>query len=225
MSKIIDAPAPWELTGRAYISVLRADSRILDEQSWVPDSLVGKRRSGLSLMMFVDYADSPAGPYHELLFIPGMYEFEDGRKRFSISRIFVSTMDSVINGQRNWGIPKDLADFDVHDDGNHTHVVVRKNDTVIADLRYRAFGPPLPAPRGLLPKAWRTLAQHWEDQTFVYQPNAGGSARLAKTQDMQFDPAQFPDLSQARVLATVNLRRFNMTFPVSQIYPRGEIHP
>lgn len=221
MSEIIDAPAPWELTGRAYICVLRADPRTLDEHSWVPASLAGKRRSGLSLMMFVDYADSPAGPYHELLFIPGLYAFEDGRKYFSISRIFVSTMDSVVNGRRNWGIPKELAQFEVQDQGHRTHVRISANDQVFADLRFRAFGPTLPAPRGLLPKAWRTLAQHWDDQTFIYQPNAGGRARLAKTEQMQFDASQFPDLSAARVLATVNLRQFNMSFPVSQIHPHN----
>lgn len=223
MNNIIDAPAPWQLTGRAYLCVLKPDPKLLDEHSWVPASLAGKRRSGVSLMMFVDYANSPAGPYHELLFIPGQFAFEDGQKRFSISRIFVSTMDSVVNGQRNWGIPKQLANFTVSDDHNTTRVALSTNDKTFAELTFEAFGPNLPVPRGLLPKAWRTLAQHWQDQTFVYQPNAGGKARLARTRELHFDASEFPALQRSNVLATFNLSSFNMTFPVAQIYPQGDM--
>ena len=223
MTNIIDAPAPWQLTGRGFICLLRPEPELLDKHSWVPDSLAGKRRGGLSLMMFVDYASSPAGPYHELLFIPAQYQFEDGRKRFSISRIFVSTMDSVVNGQRNWGIPKQLADFKVSDRQNSTQVALSKDGKTFADLSFEAFGPKLPVPRGLLPKAWRTLAQHWQDQTFVYQPNANGKARLARTRELNFDASEFPDLQRSSVLASFNLSTFNMTFPVAQIYPRGDM--
>jgi hypothetical protein len=31
----------------------------------------------------------------------------------SISKIYVSTQDSIDNGQKNWGIPKEMAHFEV----------------------------------------------------------------------------------------------------------------
>src|SRR5262249_33742356 len=119
------APAPWTLRGRAYISVLRCPDDLLDTRSFVPASLAGKRsRSPFATMMFVDYSESNVGPYHELLFIPGAFRFADGRLHPSISRIFVSSQSSVENGQRNWGIPKGRADFDVRYEKNAAEVKV-----------------------------------------------------------------------------------------------------
>ncbi len=223
MTDYSPAPAPWELTGRAYLSLLRLPDELLDAHSFVPDTLRGRRRTGLSMLMFVDYATSPVGPYRELLFIPGQFEFEDGRNRFSISRIFVSSQDSVENGRRNWGIPKELAEFTVVDrpDG-HTTVSVSQNDQQFAELAFRHYGPALPIPRGILPRAWRTLAQHHQEQIFVYTPNAGGSAQLARLEDWRFDSSLFPDLSQGKTLMSFYLRRFRMSFPVARLRPR---HP
>jgi acetoacetate decarboxylase len=60
--------------------------------------------------MLVDYEQSPVGPYQELLFIPGRFQF--GRRRYyMVTQIYVSTQVSVENGQENWGIPKQLAQF------------------------------------------------------------------------------------------------------------------
>lgn len=61
------------------------------------------------------------GPYDELLLIPGMAAFPDlpgqrgaargGRSALSISKIWVSSEASMYCGRANWGIPKQLAEF------------------------------------------------------------------------------------------------------------------
>jgi hypothetical protein len=218
---VTDAPAPWTLRGRGYICMLRAPADLLDNQSFVTESLLGRRgASRFCYMMFVDYSDSPVGPYHELLFIPGTFPFEDGRRHLSISRIFVSSLDSVVNGQRNWGIPKDVAQFDVRYGGNGLdRVRVSRDGKTFAELDFASWPIPLPFTTAILPDSWVTLGQHHDGQSYVYQPSAQGWIRPASLKRAQFDPAVFPDLAQATSLLTVGVSRFTMTFHESAIRP------
>lgn len=219
---ITHAPAPWDLVGRGYLSVLRfsPDSRVQD--SFLPPSLQGQRgKSPYGYLMFVDYAKSDVGPYHELLFIPGTFPFEDGRRHLSISRIFVSSMDSVVNGQRNWGIPKDVADFDVrYGKRGVDRVTVSKHGKVFAELEFKSYPVWLPFFGRLIPQRLRTLGQHHEGQTFIYAPSASGWIKPARTIRAKTDPDMFPNLGRARALLTVEVPRFRMNFPVSQIIQR-----
>lgn len=218
---ITDAPAPWDLLGRGYISLLRFAENSPAQDAFLPDSLSGKRsRSRTAWMMFVDYATSDVGPYHELLFIPGSFPFEDGRRHLSISRIFVSSMDSVVNGQRNWGIPKDEAQFDVRYGADGVdHVRVSKDGEFLAELQFRHYPLPLPFSTALVPKSLRTLAQHHDGKTYVYTPSAQGWVRPAKLVSARSNPNLFPDLAQARAPVSIAVPRFSMRFPVSRIIP------
>ena len=64
------------------------------------------------------YSDSPVGPYDELAIIPGAWEVEgkgkDGKVRkmrdMRITGIWVSRVETLVNGRRNWGIPKYVLD-------------------------------------------------------------------------------------------------------------------
>lgn len=219
---ISEAPAPWELCGRAYISVLRFDPARLDEDRHLAPSLRGRRVSSpYAFLMFVDYSRSAVGPYHELLFIPGRYTTDDQRRYFSISRIFVSSMDSVVNGRRNWGIPKDIAQFDVrYGDQGLDRVRLTQNGRQIASLDYRRTQLStitLPVTTALLPSSLRTLVQHQEGRSFHYAPSARGWIQHAKLVHAESDPELFPDLAAARPLLTVQCPRFRMRFPVARV--------
>jgi hypothetical protein len=222
-ARITDAPAPWRLGGRGYISLLKAPKTLLDDTRFLPPSLHGKRSAKpYALMMFVDYDESPVGPYHELLFIPGSFGFEDGKRHLSISRIFVSSMDSVVNGQRNWGIPKDVAQFDVqYGDAGLDRVRVSKDGHTFAELDYRPGWLGMPFSTGLMPKSLRTLAQHHDEKTFIYAPEARGSIKLARLRSATVDAAVFPDIGQCRSLLTVKVTGFDMGFPVSRVLPHA----
>jgi hypothetical protein len=218
---ITDAPAPWQLHGRGCISLLRFPEGSAAQDAFVPPSLAGTRsRSRTAWMMFVDYAHSDVGPYHELLFIPGSFDFEDGKRHLSISRIFVSSMDSVVNGRRNWGIPKELAEFDVrYDNAGVDEITVRKDGQLIAALRYRSWPLPLPFSTALVPRAWRTLGQHHDGSSFIYAPSASGWIRPARLIEACSNPALFPDLAGVTSPLSVSVPRFSMTFPVSKVLP------
>lgn len=211
-------PAPWTLTGQAWLVALRLPAQAPARSAFLPGGLAGKA-SGISLLAFVDYESSDCGPYHEIMFIPGSVPFADGRRHMTISRILVSTWDSVVNGRANWGIPKDRADFDVHygAPGGEDHFVVRSDGRVMAELRLKAWPLSLPVFGGFIPASMRTLAQQFDGRTFLYAPSSRGWMQPGKLMSWQFDDALFPDLSGAQVLGAARLRPFRMTFPVARM--------
>src|SRR4051794_14743049 len=105
-------PAPWNLRGSGHIFFYRFSQALLAQEAAVPTFMRPTFVGGLGALMMVDYSQSNCGPYQELLLIPGRC-LMGGRSYYSISRIFVSTDVSVVNGRRNWGIPKEQADFRV----------------------------------------------------------------------------------------------------------------
>jgi len=213
------APAPWRLRGRGYILVIRLPRDFLDSQSFAPEELKSSRRGRFAYVMFVDYRQSDIGPYHELLYIPGSFAFGDAR-RLSITKIYVSTWDSVVNGRDNWGIPKEHCDFHVKYGADGVDEVrLSLNGKVFAELDFhpRFFG--IPFNGGLLPRKLRTLAQHFNGLQFTYVPAANGHLRLATLLRSRVDGRYFPDISQGRVIACFDVSDFEMLFPVAQIRP------
>lgn len=211
------APAPWQLQGDAWVFLLSMPKEILQTGSFTPEALRGREAGGLSAAMVVNYTASNVGPYQEILWIPGLFRFA-GRKRQSITRIFVSTWASVENGQRNWGIPKDRADFRITAEDDHIeHVVVSKNDRIFADFRVKKSGWSLPVPALPLPKALGELGQILDGKEYFYAPSLRGKFATAKFLGGTFDGAQFPDLSQGRILTGVRITDFVMNFPVAEL--------
>jgi hypothetical protein len=215
-------PAPWDLSGSGWIVALKLPAPHPANDAFLPPELAGRGRSLASYLMYVDYAESGCGPYRELLFIPGAFPFDDGRRHLSISRILVSTWDSVVNGRANWGIPKDRADFEVEQGGAHgreERVRVTSAGREVCELRFATLrlAPRLPVHGALLPASLRTLAQRFRGRTYYYAPAARGWVRPGRLLSWSFDPALFPDLAGAAVVAALRVESFRLTFPVARI--------
>lgn len=211
-------PAPWTLQGNGWIVLLRLPARSHARRAFVPSMLQGTLSAPCSALMFVDYVDAPCGAYRELLFVPGAMRFPDGRRHASISRILVSTWESVVNGRANWGIPKDRADFAVARDGTIDRLTLAERGHEFARLEFEAArGPRLPLTTSWLPASWTTLAQLHDDKVFYYRPRARGSFRPCRLLRSRFDAALFPDLADATVLASLRIERFAMEFPVARV--------
>jgi len=215
-------PAPWELRGRGWIVMLKLAPGAHAREAFLPEDQIGRARGLLSFLMFVDYESSGCGPYRELLFIPGRFEFGDGRRHYSIGRILVSTWGSVVNGRNNWGIPKDRADFEVRRGGaggREDHVRVHADGREVAGLVFARgrLMPSVPVSTGLLPASFRSFAQRFRGRTWYYTPEASGRARLGRLLGWRFDATLFPDLSSSAVLATLEIESFRMTFPVARL--------
>jgi hypothetical protein len=136
-------PPPWQLTGRGYLVLMRFSSEFLRERSFLPERLRPSFRSAMAMVMFMDYVTADCGPYRELLFIPGQCAFSVGHRQ-TISRIYVETEKSVVNGRRNWGIPKERCDFETEYGRDGADVMRLSDGRPIAELAFRPFGPRFP---------------------------------------------------------------------------------
>lgn len=190
----------------------------------LPSGLEAGRRPGLSFLMFVDYTQSDCGPYRELVFVPGTYRFVDGRRHLTVSRILVSTVESAVNGRRNWGLPKERADFEVeYGTGARSddRIAVRSGGHLLSELRLSAWPLPFPLGTRFVPRALRTFAQRLEHRDHFFTPSAQGWFRPGILISWQFDPGLFPDVSGARVLAAAKVVRFSMTVPEARTLDSG----
>lgn len=220
LPEVKSAPAPWQLAGEGYILAIWLPNEFLDTQCFLSPQQSASRKGRIAYVMFVDYAASPVGPYHELLFIPGSVDF-DGERHLTISRIFVSSWDSVVNGRTNWGIPKDRCDFSVQYGADGIdHVALTLDGKAIVDLTFKAGGFNLPVTTKLLPKSWRTLGQKLEGQQYFYAPDASGHVRPAKLLAAQIDAEYFPDFRRGKLLAAIRVSDFKMGFPLARLTPQ-----
>ena len=215
LPEVAPAPAPWTLHGDGWLLLLRLPEAVRNDARHLPPELRDRPVSGPSIVMFVDYSDSPAGPYRELLYIPGRFTLDGGRHAWSVTRIYVSSWESVANGRRNWGIPKDRADFRRVPAGRGERLEIETDGRRIATLELAARGPALPVHAALLPAGIRTLVQFHAGQRFEFAPRARGLAGAAKVRHLASDGALFPDLAQAHVTLALRARRFTLDFPVA----------
>lgn len=216
-------PAPWSLRGNAWIVLLRLPSQAEARHAFVPTELRSSIAAPVSALMFVDYVSAPCGPYRELLFIPGVMRFPDGHRHASISRILVSTWDSVVNGRANWGIPKDRADFDIGREPGLERLTVTTQGREICRLEFEpARGLRLPLATSWLPSSWLTLAQAYDGRVYYYAPQARGFMKTCRLLRWQFDGASFPDLAPATVLSALRIEDFSLQFPVATVTQAGD---
>ncbi|HXK45909.1 MAG TPA: acetoacetate decarboxylase family protein [Deltaproteobacteria bacterium] len=213
---LIEAPAPWSLMGHGYVVLVRFDPGFVADQGFVPEPLKGLFSGGFGTIMYVDYLSSDVGPYKELLFIPGLFAF--GRKRYySITKIYVSTEDSVVNGRNNWGIPKELSDFEVIRDQRTEIIRMSRGNRPCVELHFRSLPCSLPVTTALIPAGLRTLAHHHDGRTYLTTPRARGVVSPAHLTHALIDGSAFPDFNLGRILCSVSIPHFFMTFPRARI--------
>jgi len=205
------APAPWNLTGDAYIMVYKFSKGFVQEYGFLADYQQDRFLGYVGTVMLVDYKTSGVGPYRELLFIPGMFTF-DWKKMFSISKIYVSSRESVYNGIENWGIPKEYADFDWQTNMDRTEDISVKIDgkeffRTTIKKGFLSF----PLTSSILPL---TVVQKLRKDLIITNPTARGKATLASIKSIEVDSIFFPDLSKVSPLLTMKVKNFEMNFNV-----------
>jgi len=216
------APPPWTLTGNGLILILIAHfpESFVREHGFLQPYQQTAYRGWVGTVMLVNYQTSNVGPYQELLFIPGLFRFGQ-TTAFSISKIYVSTADSVVNGQQNWGIPKEKADFSFRTEASgRQHIAVGRNGRTFLSVRASAWGPRLPITTKLLPGfrvVQESLTATQPGYLLVTAPTARGSAQLTTLSTLQIDSAFFPDLAPIRPRICLTVTDFQMTFPIPKL--------
>ena len=151
-----------------------------------------------------------------MLYIPGRIT-DRGQSAWSVTRIWVSTWESVVNGRRNWGIPKDRADFVREEHAGEERITVRQGAAVVARLDFAPLGPTLPVTTGLVPGMLRRLVQYHGGRRYTLAPGARGRAGAARLLHAEGGEGLFPDLARGRTLAALRVPGFTMTFPEADI--------
>jgi hypothetical protein len=207
----MDTPAPWSLTGRGFILMYRFPEEFVRESCFLPEEWKILKWSGLGYVMLVDYQDSPVGPYRELLVIPGKAKLGGQRLR-TISKIYVDSVYSMVNGRSNWGIPKELTDFKwTHKD--RRHLIQVGSFAPWLEIRLEAGGIPFPVDTRFLPIH---LYQELDGQKFWVSPSGRGTGRFSLVKDVKVDPMYFPELNLLEPLVAIYIDPFRMKFPVAK---------
>ena len=213
MEKVI---APWQLTGEGFIFIYKFSRKFINENGFLEDFQLENFTGGIGTVMCVNYTTSNVGPYLELLFIPGMInlkklDLENIKSGFTISKIYVSSQASVDNGINNWGIPKELADFqwNVLESGA-IEIKVIKNNKLIFDAQFHKNKFKIPITTRFLPLK---IIQKLGNQFFLTKPKANGKMALAKMKNSKIDSAFFPKIDLFKPLIGINISNFKMIFP------------
>ncbi|HSN88775.1 MAG TPA: acetoacetate decarboxylase family protein [Thermoanaerobaculia bacterium] len=213
-------PAPWSLAGSGYIFLFTFDPGFLRKGGFVPPELGDGFEATLGVLILVDYRESNVGPYRELLFLVGR-NLRWRNHLFSVSRIYVSTEASAVNGRESWGLPKQTAQFQrVQGKDGAERVIVLKNGLAEVDLTVAPEpGLALPGTSLLLPPSWRTIVQPWQGRTYTTRLSGRGTVQRARLLDFRTLPHLFPDVGEGTLVRGIQVRDFRMRFPAARITP------
>lgn len=114
---------------------------------------------GVGATLLVNYSACPVGPYDELL-VAAPFAHGAGAKEWlpslRLPQIYVSTEASLRNGRRNWGIRKELADFNWTTvkgwiySTTHLKVTDRLTGDLLLDASFLTLNLPFPVHLGLI---------------------------------------------------------------------------
>lgn len=117
-------PAPWTMKAKIWSIPIYVTSKmaatlssdkdfVYSELEAESSSSSGKLVGGLSMVQIVRYTESPAGPYDEMVVMPGYYEYaeqskkKDGtsqiasKKNLRVTKIFVSQKTTCWSGRKS----------------------------------------------------------------------------------------------------------------------------
>ena len=125
--------APWTLSGEGIGALV--PGRLVRPPLPAPV----RRLPGPALLVAVRYADSPVGPYHELaLGVPARLGLRLG---FCVPLMVVTSVDSRVGGQRNWGFPKELGTLQWGAHGDLVELRWKERDITVCAHQRRASFP------------------------------------------------------------------------------------
>lgn len=215
-SENITAPAPWDLTGEGFILLYKFPKEFIEKNGFLADYQKEHFKGGFGTVMCVNYTSSNVGPYFELLFIPGIINLKNLnlqkiRVGFTISKIYVSSQNSVNNGMANWGIPKELADFQWNKiDENNTDIKVSIAGEVFFEINFKKWPIKFPINTAFIPLK---IIQKMGHKIMLTKPKAKGWSSFVKLKSVKANPAFFPPINDLKPILVTSISNFKMVFP------------
>ncbi|KAL1411232.1 hypothetical protein Q8F55_002183 [Vanrija albida] len=108
----------------------------LEEASPFASEAFGTPKGGLGMVQMIHFHDSEWGDFHEMLIIPGVFEYPDPKVKGATAQnrrmtaIYTDTRSGCYNARNNCNFPKHMARFDWkdHADGSTTIAVYPYKD-------------------------------------------------------------------------------------------------
>ncbi len=209
----VNGNPPWQLSGSGYIIIYKFSKKEVQSNFFLSEKFTKLSTGGTGMIIIADYEKSTIGPYKELLIIPGIIKYNNKNLK-TISKIFVSTEESVFYGRKNWGIPKEKADFTDKKDKNKTHIKVSVNDTSFFEISLTSYGPSFPVTTSLLPLS---IIQEYDGKAFYTKPKGSGLGKISLIKNISVDSNLFPNIANKKPLFAIKVNPFKMTFPLPKI--------
>lgn len=210
----MNTPAPWTLAGRGFILTYHFPAAFIRESGFLQDNWKEFKWSGFGFVMLFDYEVSPVGPYHELIFIPGKTIFGES-KLGTISKNYVDSVASMQNGRKNWGIPKELAEFNWTHEDRRQRIQVG-NGISSFEILLEPGSIPFPVNTRFMPIH---LIQELDGKKFQVSPSGKGTGHFTLIKDVLVDPQFFPGLQHVEPSVAIYVDPFHLTFPAARIEP------
>jgi hypothetical protein len=214
-TELSHAPAPWRLTGKAYVVFYNLSAASIRDPGIVPEHLQPLYLGGPAAVMLVDYASSNVGPYQELLFIPGRFCLR-AHSGYTVTQIYVSTPESAFNGRVNWGLPKQVARFETLPVEGKRKKMIRVYDQETLLMAVSLKHGRLAFPVWIDPIPFHLL-QEMESNIYKTSLKGRGVGHLAQVSHFYGGTGQFPDLSSYPNRAFY-LSRFQLSFLKAEIF-------
>jgi hypothetical protein len=198
-------PEPWRLRGQLHLTVWRADVATLPP---LPAGLRPVRWGATALVgtAWVDYEPCGMLSYRELL--AAVLVHRGRRPLVSITDVWVDSEPSLRGGRELWGIPKDLATFEVEQAGpTQRWAAATPDDAPIAQGRVTG--------RGRLPGRWPagyTVAQQLGGRLALTPVRSRGAVQPARASWAFAPGGPLRWLRTARPLLSVSLRDVDLRF-------------
>lgn len=212
-SKLIDrhlvkkAPAPWKLTGEAVILGYKFKKSWVENSGLLKESMKDKFKGGLGYVILANYSSSPVGPFQEAIFIPG--KFRKSKSQI-ITKLITDSESSAINGQTNWGLPKEIHPMIWQKSRKWDQISILDQETQIFSIELEHGGIPIPISTVFLPIQ---LCQTWNKVKYFSKPMATGWGKFAKIKNLDLDPRYFPDIRIQKPLFALKVNPFNLELP------------
>ena len=217
MGDVMNAPAPWNVKGRAYWIMYRFPDAFIREAFGPRIQPAG----GIGFVGLVDYSSTNVGVYQELMLIPGRAKYP-GSTGYSVSHIVVDSEASMVNGRANWGIPKGMAVFAWREDGRGSeHIVAQQQGETMLDIRLRRRGPAVPFHSGLIPGGL-SIVQRLSDKTLKTRFTTRCRICLARVESCQSAGTLFPDISAFSPLGVFYMPSFNIDMWPAAVYDQSQ---
>lgn len=212
---IQEYPAPWDLTGKGYIFIIKNRKKSFRNENFTDGFFNTLYCGGWGLMMLVEYSESNAGPYNELLYIPGKFKFGN-RKKYSITKIYVSSSISVEWGRKNWAIPKEIANINFTEvEKNYENVNASINGKNFFSILLRKLRIPFPVHTSFFPVPLIQIDE--EHKNIFYTKFKGkGVGYPVIVRDIEINSDYFPEISKKQILLGIKVENFKITFPIPE---------